>query len=101
MRRSPKRRHGHNRWNTPPLSPGRARELAYTQLQQTADDAKQWDLREIALVDTGDHSHWIYVVRFTFHIPKDVEYIGAAQFFNIVVLMDGTAIKPKVVPFAK
>ena len=79
----------------PPLSPGRARELAYKQLQQSARDAKQWDLHEIGLVDTGDHVHWIYVVHFMRHYPEDAAVFGG-EFFDIVVLMDGTAIKPEV-----
>ena len=48
---------------------------------------------EIALVDSGDHLHWIYVVRFQRIYPEDVAVFGA-DYFNIAVLMDGTSIKP-------
>ena len=80
----------------PPLSPGRARELAYKQLQESVHDAKQWKLHEIGLVDTGDHVHWIYVAHFMRRYPDTVAVFGA-EFFDIVVLMDGTPIKPELI----
>jgi len=81
--------------SAPPLTPGRAQQIAFKQLSQAVTDPKQWDLHEIGLVDTGDHFHWIYVVHYTRHYPADMAVFGG-EFFDIVVLMDGTSIKPEV-----
>src|SRR5262249_6400772 len=82
----------------PPLTPGRAQQIAFKQLSQSVNDPKQWDLHEIGLVDTGDHLHWIYVVHYMRHYPADMAVFGG-EFFDIVVLMDGTSIKPEVLHF--
>jgi|SRR5437016_14326055 hypothetical protein len=79
----------------PPLAPRRAQEIAFKQLSQSVEDPKQWDLHEIGLVDTGDHLHWIYVVHYTRHYPEDMAVFGG-EYFDIVVLMDGTSVKPEV-----
>jgi len=79
----------------PPLTAGRAQQIAFKQLSQSVTDPKQWDLHEIGLVDTGDHFHWIYVVHYVRHYPAEMAVFGA-EFFDIVVLMDGTVIKPEV-----
>jgi hypothetical protein len=79
----------------PPLPPRRAQEIALKQLSQSVEDSKQWDLHEIGLVDTGDHLHWIYVVHYTRHYPEDMAVFGG-EYFDIVVLMDGTSVKPEV-----
>ncbi|MDQ2868923.1 MAG: hypothetical protein M3R59_11040 [Verrucomicrobiota bacterium] len=79
----------------PPLTPRGAQQIAFRQLSQSVKDPKQWDLQEIGLVDTGDHLHWIYVVHYMRHYPDDMAVFGA-DLFNIVVLMDGTSIKPEV-----
>lgn len=81
--------------SAPPLTPGRAQQIAFKQLSQSVTDPKQWDLHEIGLVDIGDHFHWIYVVHYTRHYPADMAVFGG-EFFDICVLLDGISIKPEV-----
>ena len=80
----------------PPLEPRRAQEIAFEQLSKSVENPKQWDLHEIGLVDTGDHLHWIYVLHYTRHYPEEVAVFGG-EYFDIVVLMDGTPVKPEVI----
>ena len=77
----------------PPFSARRASSIALKQLEKTVANVKQWKLDEIAIVDSGDHLHWIYVVRFRRIYPESKPVIGA-DYFNLAVLMDGTPIRP-------
>lgn len=82
----------------PPLSPRRARRVACKQLQDSVQEARDWELREIGLVDTGDSLHWIYVVHFDRRYPDNVGVAEGVEFFDIVVLMDGISIRPEEIP---
>jgi hypothetical protein len=79
----------------PPLSPRRAQHLASEQLQNLVRNTKEWQLLVIALKDTGDHLHWYYLLAFIRMPPPGVAAIGG-DFLDIVVLMDGTVIKPEL-----
>ena len=78
----------------PPVSPRRAQQLAHKQIEALGFPIRDWDLRDIDLKRYDDQLHWYYVVHFLRHYPEDVAITGA-DFFDIVVLMDGTSVKPQ------
>ena len=80
----------------PPLSPRQAQRIAQAQLEKFVRDPKQWHVREVCLMDFGDHVHWVYTVRFEREYPPDLAVYGA-DYFDIPVLMSGGVFTPKVV----
>ena len=84
----------------PPLSPRKAEEIAREALHKIMGE-RRWEQPDISLkafdVTTAASTHrelrWIYVLNFRILPVADYEY-GS---FNIIVLMDGTAIEPKPV----
>src|SRR5438876_238871 len=60
LRKSPSwKEHG-----SPPVSPGKALELARMKLESTVPEAKDWELRMICLQPTLISDKWIYAVEF-------------------------------------
>jgi hypothetical protein len=80
----------------PPLPARRAADIARKQLATLLPDGKDWRLHEITLRPLDDH--WIYLVGFLEPLRND----GAAQQFStgfqLVVLMNGVAVMPRVTP---
>lgn len=77
----------------PPLAPRRAVEIASKQLASLLPNGKDWRLHQVALRPLD--SHWIYLVDFLEPIRPGVERQVAGG-FQIVVLMNGVAVTPKV-----
>lgn len=83
----------------PPLSPRKAEDLAQAMLHKIAG-GRHWTRPEITLkpfdvtTDAGDHREirWIYVLHFG--LVNDVDNNDGGS-FNIIVLMDDTAVPPK------
>jgi hypothetical protein len=76
----------------PPLSPRKADKLATAEFQKLVKDPTDFRRRSISLLDMGDHIHWIYVVEFVWNGA----FIGPGPSIQIIVLIDGTVIEPKV-----
>src|ERR1700722_15641847 len=82
----------------PPLSPRKAKDIALEALHKIMGE-RRWEQPDISLrafdVTTGVSKHrelrWIYVL--SFRILPVTDYENGS--FNIIVLMDGTAIEPK------
>jgi hypothetical protein len=95
-------------WNqvdeNPPLSPRKAKELALAQLDKIVQ-GKNWEMPDIGLKAFNVSQHgparsdedvrWIYVL--TFGLLGTADYEGGH--FKIIVLMDGTVVEPKGIPF--
>ena len=82
--------------DTPPLAPRKAVSSAREVLKTLVRDADKWKLQEIGLVPIGSgESKWVYTVQF--HPPLPPEGIdGRIPNLKLVVLMNGTAVKPKI-----
>ena len=81
----------------PPFSARKAQMLARKQMDKLVSDGKEWPLERICLQDMGDNLHWIYVVEFGLPPSKSGGLHRTIEVtFRIVVLMDGTVIKPVV-----
>jgi hypothetical protein len=78
--------------NEPPLSPRQADKLATAKFHELLKDTTLYQRDSISLEDMGDGLHWIYVVAFYYHGPL----VGPPPYLQIMVLMDGTVVKPKV-----
>lgn len=82
----------------PPLSPGKARDLALAMLHKIVGE-RQWGQPDISLqvFDVTQASgsqrdlRWIYLLRLRLASPASNE----SGLFNIIVLMDGTVVEPK------
>jgi hypothetical protein len=82
----------------PPLSARRAIRLANAMkgsLVKDSDDYK-WQFETAAL--TSDSGKWYWVIRYEAHFQRGVSS-GPRAFLRIVVLMDGTVIKPVIHDF--
>jgi hypothetical protein len=80
----------------PPLSPRRAVEIARTQLAALMAGAKDWRLHEVTLRPLDDH--WIYLVGFLEPLRNDGQARQLSTGFQVVVLMNGVAVMPRVSP---
>ena len=78
--------------DSPPLAPRKADQLATEKFRQLISDAAEWKRERITLEDAGDGLHCIYIVRFTYAGIS----AGLPPFLDVVVLMDGTVVEPKV-----
>ena len=78
----------------PPLSARRAIDIASKQLAELLPNGKDWRLYEVTLrvID----NHWVYLVQFL----EPLRSTGAGQQdssgFEIVVLMNGVAVMPRI-----
>jgi hypothetical protein len=81
----------------PPLTPRRAEEIARRQLQQLVPGGGDWRLEGITVSPLGDDLHWVYSVEFSPPLRRDVAEFGR-DYMRLLVLFDGSAIKPKITP---
>jgi hypothetical protein len=81
----------------PPLSPRRAEEIARRQLQQLVPGGADWRLEGITLSPLGDDLHWVYGVEFSPPRRPDVA-VFMGDYMRLLVLFDGSVIKPKITP---
>jgi hypothetical protein len=79
----------------PPLSARRAIDIATKQLATLLPNGKDWRLYEVTLRQIDNR--WVYLVEFLEPIRPGAERQLAAG-FQLVVLMNGTAVVPKVSP---
>jgi len=83
-------------WNLrddfPPLSPRKAERAAITKFHQLLKGSDDWERKRITLESIGDETHWYYVVEFAPIEPQ----LGPRTSLEIIVLMDGTVVDPKV-----
>src|SRR5205085_6896163 len=77
----------------PPLSPRRAIDIATKQLGTLLPDGKDWRLYEITLRPI--ENHWVYLVQFLEPLKGDGAGKQLSSGFQVVVLMNGTAINPQ------
>jgi hypothetical protein len=85
----------------PPLSPRKAADLAQPLLRKLAG-GRRWGQPDISLkpfdvtADEGNHREvrWLYVLHFGLLSDMDNNQAGA---FNLIVLMDGTVLEPRLV----
>jgi hypothetical protein len=85
----------------PPLSPRKAQELAQAMVRKLAGE-RRWGQPDISLkpfdVTTDDGNHrevrWLYVLHFGLLSDTDNSQAGS---FNIIVLLDGTVMEPRLV----
>jgi hypothetical protein len=77
----------------PPLSPRKAEEAATARFRKLLKDTKGWRCSDITLDHPFEDEHWIYIVLFAPSEP----HIGADDSLQIIVLMDGNVVEPKVI----
>lgn len=83
--------------DNPPLSPRVALARARADLRTFLPDAAQWRHPEISLKEVGAPHKWIYIVKFEGPLPPNMSD-GPVDIMRVIVLMDGTAIKPIITP---
>jgi hypothetical protein len=79
----------------PPLSARRAIDSATKQLATLLPNGKDWRLHAVTLREIDNR--WVYLVEFLEPLRPGVEQQTAAG-FQLVVLMNGTAVVPRVSP---
>jgi hypothetical protein len=82
--------------DNPPLSPRRAIDSATKQLAALLPNGKDWRLYSVTLRPIADR--WIYLVDFLEPLRGDGAGQQLSAGFQIVVLMNGVAVPPKVSP---
>jgi len=81
----------------PPFSARKAQALARKQMDSLVSDGRKWPLERVCLEDMGDNLHWLYIVEFGLPPSKAPGLHSVIEDrFRIVVLMDGTVIKPVI-----
>lgn len=81
----------------PPVSPRSALKLATEVKDKVASDNKDWKWQfESASLKHLEGDRWYWLVSFEARPKGDVSIAGVAPNLRLVVLMDGTAIKPVV-----
>jgi len=85
--------------DNPPLSPRKALAQARTDLRTflSLSDAAKWTHPKITLTEVGSPHKWMYIVEFEGPLPPNVSD-GPVDQMRVLVLMDGTAIKPVITP---
>ncbi len=81
----------------PPLSPKKAIQAATGAMKGLVEGVKNWSPERITLRRAGSVGNWVYVVTMASIFPPDAAF-GQAQSIEVVVLLDGKVVKPKVVP---
>ena len=80
----------------PPLSPRRAMDAATRQLSTLLPNGKDWRLYAVTLRPI--ENRWIYLVEFLEPLRGDAAGQQLSAGFQIVVLMNGIAVTPRVSP---
>ena len=78
----------------PPLSARRAIEVARAEISMLLPNGKDWRLYEVTLRPIDDH--WVYLVQFLEPLRGDGNGQQLSSGFQVVVLMNGTAVMPRV-----
>jgi hypothetical protein len=89
--------------DSPPLAPRAAVRSARQLVDALFTAGEKWDLGRLSLQQIiGVRDSWIYLVEFGEH-PTHVEGMGSfiGETMTVVVLMDGTAIRPIGYPLKK
>ncbi len=81
----------------PPLSPRKALARARADLVTFLPDAGKWMHPKITLTAVGAPHKWMYIVQFEGPLPPGV-IDGPVDLMRVLVLMDGTAIRPVITP---
>ena len=81
----------------PPLEPREALNIARGQLDTLVPNASEWRLGEISLRQACTPDQWYYVVSLSPPPPRPDG--GITPIFDLVVLMNGRAIRPDVSPW--
>jgi hypothetical protein len=76
----------------PPLAARKALELAHAELATLLPDAAQWKNSSITLQPLVSARKWVYLLEFHHASVGD----GPVDSMRLVVLMDGTVVKPRV-----
>ena len=84
----------------PPLSPRRAEEIARRQLREFVPNGNDWLLQGVTLSPVGDDLHWVYTVTFMPPLPENVAQTGGDE-MQLLVLLDGSVVKPEVTPISR
>jgi hypothetical protein len=80
----------------PPLSARRAMDIARKQLVTLIPNGKDWRLYAVTLRPIQDR--WVYLVDFLEPLRADGGGKQLSSGFQVVVLMNGTAVMPRVSP---
>ena len=80
----------------PPLSARRAMDIASKKLATLLPNGKDWRLYAVTLRPM--ENRWFYLVEFLEPLRGDGAGQQLSTGFQVVVLMDGTAVTPKVTP---
>ena len=84
----------------PPLPPRRAEQIARRQLRQFVPNGNDWLLQGVTLSPVGDDLHWVYTVTFMAPLPEGVAQTGGDE-MQLLVLLDGSVVKPEISPIAR
>jgi hypothetical protein len=77
-----------------PFSPRRAIDVAKNQIAMLLPNGKEWRLYEVTLRPIDNH--WVYLVQFLEPLRADGGSQQVSNGFQVVVLMNGTAVMPKI-----
>jgi len=78
----------------PPLPARRAIEIARNEISMLLPNGKDWRLYEVTLRPIDDH--WVYLVQFLEPLRGDGNGQQLSSGFQVVVLMNGVAVMPRV-----
>ncbi len=81
--------------DNPPLSPREALAKARLDLVTFLPDAMQWTHPKITLIEVSEPHKWMYIVEFEGPLPPHT-IDGPVDTMRVLVLMNGTAIKPTI-----
>jgi len=80
--------------DNPPLSARRAIDIAKEEIAALLPNGKDWRLYEVTLRPLDDH--WVYLVQFLEPLRPDGGGQQLSNGFQVVVLMDGVAVMPRI-----
>ena len=80
--------------DNPPLSVRRAIDIAKEEIAALLPNGKDWRLYEVTLRPLDDH--WVYLVQFLEPLRPDGGGQQLSNGFQVVVLMDGVAVMPRI-----
>ena len=81
----------------PPLSPKKAIRAAKVAIKGLVVGVEDWSPEKVLLRRVGSSENWVYVIEMFSVFPPGVT-VGRSQSIEVVVLLDGSAIRPKVLP---
>ena len=80
--------------DNPPLSARRAIDIAKEEMATLLPNGKDWRLFEVTLRPVDDH--WVYLVQFLEPLRADGGGRQLSNSFQVVVLMNGVAVMPRI-----